>query len=199
MEKSELVYNYEVTNQLGLAITGGERGLRAVPGLLKKIIKEDLWQLRYIPDIKREVTFKRFADFVTTVPLEGLGVSRAILETICKAADDTEALSLLQEAFDDQQGRHTNTSSLHCKDDVLASQGNSAARAIRKLRKDRPDLHAQVIDKKLSPHAAMVEAGFRPKTITVPVDVEKAAKVLARNFKLEDIDKLIQALYDLME
>jgi hypothetical protein len=29
---------------------------------------------------------------------------------------------------------------------------------LRKLRKDRPDLHAQVLAKQLSPHAAMVKA-----------------------------------------
>ncbi len=48
--------------------------------------------------------------------------------------------------------------------------GNTADSAIRRLRKDRPDLHAQVLAKAISPHAAMVEAGFRRKTATVPVD-----------------------------
>ncbi len=39
--------------------------------------------------------------------------------------------------------------------------GHSCERALRRLRKDRPDLHARVLSDELSPHAAMVEAGFR--------------------------------------
>ena len=34
-----------------------------------------------------------------------------------------------------------------------------------------PDLHAEVLAGDKSPHGAMVEAGFRPKTMTVPVDI----------------------------
>lgn len=45
--------------------------------------------------------------------------------------------------------------------------GNSAARALRKLRKDRPDIHACVLAGELSPHAGMIEAGFRKKRPSV--------------------------------
>ena len=45
--------------------------------------------------------------------------------------------------------------------------GNSAAQALRRLRKDCPELHAEVIAGGLSPHAAMIKAGFRPKTLTI--------------------------------
>jgi hypothetical protein len=41
--------------------------------------------------------------------------------------------------------------------------GNTAALAIRRLRKDRPDIHARVLAGELSAHAGMVEAGFRKK------------------------------------
>jgi hypothetical protein len=39
--------------------------------------------------------------------------------------------------------------------------GTSREAALRRLRKDRPDLHERVIARELTPHAAMVEAGFR--------------------------------------
>jgi hypothetical protein len=39
--------------------------------------------------------------------------------------------------------------------------GNSESYAHRKLRKDRPDLHARVLAGELAAHAGMVEAGFR--------------------------------------
>ncbi len=59
---------------------------------------------------------------------------------------------------------------------VERPDGNSASSALRRLRKDRPDLHARVLADELSPHAAMVEAGFRRKTVCVPLDLAMAAR-----------------------
>ena len=39
--------------------------------------------------------------------------------------------------------------------------GNSRAAFLRRLRKHRPDIHARVLAGELSPHAGMIEAGFR--------------------------------------
>jgi hypothetical protein len=39
--------------------------------------------------------------------------------------------------------------------------GNSASAFIRRLRKDRPDIHARVMAGELSPHAGAIAAGFR--------------------------------------
>ena len=39
--------------------------------------------------------------------------------------------------------------------------GTTRAAALRRLRKDRPDIHARVLAGELSPHAGMIEAGFR--------------------------------------
>jgi hypothetical protein len=47
------------------------------------------------------------------------------------------------------------------KPDEEPVRGNSNTYALRKLRKDRPDLHEQVVSGEKSPHAAMVEADFR--------------------------------------
>jgi len=41
--------------------------------------------------------------------------------------------------------------------------GNSRATALRRLRKDRLDLHARVMNGELSAHAAMIETGFRKR------------------------------------
>ena len=44
--------------------------------------------------------------------------------------------------------------------------GNSRAAFLRRLRKDRPDIHARVLAGELSPHAGMVEARFRkPRSV----------------------------------
>jgi len=52
------------------------------------------------------------------------------------------------------------------KSDVHISKrpsGNSRAAFLRRLRKDRPDIHARVLAGELSPHAGMIEAGFRKR------------------------------------
>jgi hypothetical protein len=61
-------------------------------------------------------------------------------------------------------------------------EGNSRDKALRRLRDHRPDLHAQVLANELSAHAAMVEAGFRPRTFTVPDNIDAAAPILRRRF-----------------
>jgi hypothetical protein len=48
--------------------------------------------------------------------------------------------------------------------------GTSRQQALRVLRTKRPDLHADVLEGRLSPHAAMVAAGLRHPTLTVPGD-----------------------------
>lgn len=51
--------------------------------------------------------------------------------------------------------------------EVERPTGTSQAAALRRLRKDKPKLHAKVIAGELSANAAMIQAGFRVKTITV--------------------------------
>jgi hypothetical protein len=41
--------------------------------------------------------------------------------------------------------------------------GNSRAAFLRRLRKDRPDIHARVLAGEITAHAGMIEAGFRKK------------------------------------
>ncbi len=60
------------------------------------------------------------------------------------------------------QGKHggDHTSDLSNVNNVNVARplGNTRQRALRQLRKSRPDLHAKVLKGKLSPHAAMIEA-----------------------------------------
>lgn len=204
MDQSEMIYNYEVTNSLSHAITSGEHGLGNVPGLLKKIIKEGCWKERYIRQTKQVVKFEKFAEFVIAKPLEGLGADIKTLRRLC--ADDTEALDELEKAVQGKQGDHqgnqySNVGNFDIIQDsnikTSAPTGTSQAAALRRLRKSAPKLHEKVIAGEMSANAAMVKAGFRPKTITVPVDVKKAAAVLVRNFN-DDATKLIEAIQELL-
>lgn len=74
-------------------------------------------------------------------------------------------------------------------------QGNDASYALRRLRKDRPDLHARVLARELSPHKAMVEAGFRRQTKSVPVDdVGRLAGRLRALLTPEELAQLVELL-----
>jgi hypothetical protein len=109
-------------------------------------------------------TFARFEDFVAMHPREGLGTDMATLRRLCR--DDKEAFDLLDRAVLRPAHR---PGPLEGSVDIVHTSapaeerptGNTAARALRKLRTDRPDLHKRVLAGELSPHGAMVEAGLR--------------------------------------
>jgi hypothetical protein len=55
---------------------------------------------------------------------------------------------------------YNNESDIHVR-----PSGTSAAAALRRLRKHRPDIHARVLAGEISANAGMVEAGFRKKRV----------------------------------
>jgi hypothetical protein len=57
-----------------------------------------------------------------------------------------------------------------------------ATRALRRLKRDRPDLAEQVIAGKLSAHAAAIKAGFRGATWSAPVDPEQLAVSISKRY-----------------
>lgn len=78
---------------------------------------------------------------------------------------------------------------------MAAPTGTSREAGLRRLRKDRPDLHAEVLAGALSTHAAMVKAGFRRRALTVPVDTpENMARALRRNLPPEAVTELAKLL-----
>lgn len=178
----------KVIDALGSALRYGGAALGDVPGLLKRVLETGIWR-DFTTQRREHVRHERFADFVTAAPLAGLGSDVDLVRRI--VASDIEALDLLDEAL-----RSTHGGSRSKSDNVpLAPTGNAREKALRRLRKDRPDLHAEVLAGNLSAHAAAVEAGFRRRTITVPVDSpESAASSLRRNLTPEQLSTLARLL-----
>jgi hypothetical protein len=77
---------------------------------------------------------------------------------------------------------------------VTLKRGNSAEYFTARIARDRPDLHSKILNGELSPHSAMIEAGFRQKTLNVPLDPAKAAGVIKRHFNRDQIVELIDHL-----
>jgi hypothetical protein len=72
--------------------------------------------------------------------------------------------------------------------------GKSAEAALRRLRRHRPDLLARVVAKELSAHAAMIQAGFRTRTITIPLDPKVMARRLKGHLDAKCVESLIAEL-----
>ena len=94
------------------------------------------------------------------------------LRTICQVAEDVEALDLLDQMTNETCVSHggDRRSDTFKGDNVTLENtalhlesGNTATYALRRLRKDRPDLHTRVLAKELSPHAKRCWYGRRRK------------------------------------
>ena len=162
------------------SIRDGEAGLEHIPGLLKRIINERLWEKRLVTQTKREQQFQSFAEFVEFKAPYGLGTKVQTLKNLCR--DEPDVRDAIDEACQNKSGRPPKT-----LDNIQGfPSGTSKDAGLRRLRKDRPDLHEQVISKQKTVHAAMVEAGFRRKTFTIPADNACKAslpKSYLRNFR----------------
>lgn len=196
--------NATLVDALGSALRSGDHGLKAVPGLVKRVLAEDAWR-SFVTQRGELVEYQRFEDFVSTPPLKGLGASVALVRTLVQG--DPIALDLFDQATQGNHGgdRHSDAFKLHNMqlegvDDSAdqkkgAPSGTSREAGLRRLRKDRPDLHADVLVGALTTHAAMVKAGFWRKTVTVPVDrPENTARALRRNLDPEALAEVARLI-----
>ena len=96
------------------------------------------------------------------------------ISRLCAAIETQEAreaLALLEEVTQQGPGNPTGDNQYMASSGIVDNihnstrpSGTSSSAALRRLRTHRPDLHARVNAGDLSPHAAMIEAGFRRRT-----------------------------------
>lgn len=183
MEAMTLRQRATLVEALSSSLEHGGAALGTVPKALRRLLEHGAWR-EFTTSRGEHVAYERFADFVTTKPLKGLGSDVALVQRI--VADDKEAFDLLDQALQTPTGVHNVNTRPH---------GNAGATALRRLRKDAPELHADVLAGRLSAHGAMVQAGYRPKTISVPVTrPEAVARSLLKYMSADDIAKLIAVL-----
>lgn len=177
-----------IINSAAQAMSSGIADLETFPLLVVRIVKEEMWRQRAIPQRRWELSkeFTHFEEFVEAQPLDGLGTTVADLKVLC--AKSIVALDAIDRACKRPQGRP-----LVNFDNVQDSPtGNSQAAALRRLRSQRPDLHERVISGELSANAAAVEAGFRRKMISVPgEDMQALASSLVRKLSPEQLAELV--------
>lgn len=190
--------NAHLVDALGSALRSGEHGFSTVPGLLKRVLAEESWR-EFVTQRGEHVVHERFAEFLATKPLKGIGASVELIRRVI--SDDPEALDLLDRALQNPVGGsdkiRLNEDIIHDENDhVERPSGTGRDRALRKLRADAPELHAEVLAGKLTAHAAMVRAGFRHRTFTLRPEPVSAARTLRKYLKPDQLRELARLLVE---
>lgn len=207
----------EVVRSLAQAVRRGGHSLDSVPALLRRVIEENMWQERQIGEGEK-ITLSEFREFVETDYPEGLGTTLDTLEALCKLEPDI--MDYLAQAKRGKPGRPPKTSNkseyaTDARGNVVKNRnnvtgymrGNTGEYAYNRLRDeaynedgtvknpDVADIHKRVIAGEISPHAGMVEAGFRKRKVAVNMDdVESAARTIMRYMDQDSITHLIDLL-----
>lgn len=185
--------NAVLVEALSTSLRSTENGLGTVPDLLKRVLEEGSWR-EFLSPRGELIMHERFAEFVTTPPTSGLGASIELLKRI--VADSPVTVDLLDQALMGRRGARTDlVDNVNDVDGTARPAGNRQDAALRRLRKDRPDLHDRVLAGELSAHKAMIEGGFRSRTVSVPISrPEAVARTLRKNLNASQLTQLIKLL-----
>lgn len=188
MEPSSVMKD-EIITSLARDINSTGWELRSIPGLVKRVINENMWPERIVRVTGEIATFKTFAEFVTTAPPAGLGTDIDTLERLCR--DDAEAITLLRQAT-------TNPKHVHVPDSdnvtITPDRGNTRAYTLDRLSRERPDLYERVINKELSANAAAIEAGWRKRKVQLDPEPDAVVTFILRHFSDEERAYIVRAL-----
>lgn len=150
IEKAQLA---KETAQCFLGLNGS---LKNFPGLLKQVIEEKVWLGRLHNG--RFFKLDSLRQLVTMKPLEGWGQDPAKIEAIIK--DNPEVLALWREEMKQEPGSRNDLLN-NIKEVKPATGGTSKAYTVSRLKRESPELFAQVVAGELSANAAAIKAGFR--------------------------------------
>lgn len=159
---------------------GGEQVFDVAPIVLRRVIEDRLWADRRDKDGR---PFRSFEAFATHILWQGLESSIPELLLYCRK--HTEVAELIRREVGPAAAHGTNQYS--GGDIVTSSRGNSPTYALRRLKRDRPDLAEKVIAGKMSANAAAIEAGFRKRPTTEPF--ERILELLDR-LSIEEVRQL---------
>ncbi|MCL5124022.1 MAG: hypothetical protein M1511_05900 [Deltaproteobacteria bacterium] len=193
-----LVENGYFVQALARLQRNGGESLKEFPDFIKLVIRNRAWEGWVDPPTQNRYSQPDFETFVVTPVLEGIGSTVQQVKDLCRHDDDAQKAidSVLQRPAGNPTGNNQHTKETGIVDIVNDSSverptGNSRAAGLRRLKKDRPDLYDEV-GKTKSVNQAMVEAGFRKKTMTVPTDVEGLAKHIKKHFSTDQIEQLMK-------
>lgn len=186
-----------LNDSLSSAVRHGGAGLADIPPLLRRVLLEKSWR-KFITQRGDEVEHQLFDDFVRTVPLRGLGSDPELVDGIVSGVKDPalrgELIELLREARKVGQGRRTD---LELPADSAGSSDGSetVASKLARLSRAHPDQREAVRRGEKSVNRAAIDAGIRPKRVSIRVDsAESIAKTLRAHCSPEVLELLRREL-----
>jgi hypothetical protein len=164
-----LLHNDTVARALSRAIADGDASMDSVPGLLRRIITENMWQERIVPESGEVITFKRFEDFVATPPLEGLGATMDVIRALCKKQEDVLILldEVTRKALNQNGGDRTSV----IYNTGPNERGTGREYTVARLERDgQSDLAQRVINREVTAAEARRIAGWEKEKIAIRLD-----------------------------
>jgi 2-oxo-4-hydroxy-4-carboxy--5-ureidoimidazoline (OHCU) decarboxylase len=165
---------------------GGDQVFDVAPRVLRRVLEDRAWADRKDKDGE---PFGSFEAFATHILWQGLESSISDLLLYCRK--HPEVAELIRREVGAAAEHGTNQHTAGGVNNVNSKGGNNPAYALRRLKRDHPELAEKVVAGKLSAHAAAIEAGFRKRMLAVPADDPHAAiTALFRHF---GVDRVVEA------
>lgn len=169
--------------------------LADVPGLLEECLKHDAWR-EFKTDRGEIVRYgeHEFREFLCAPPLRGLGGSEEGFLAVLRAAGRDDLVARVRDLLTNEPMPAHGEVGNGRPSRVCATKSTStdATYALRRLKRDAPELAADVVAGVLSASAAAVQAGFRKPYFRVRADdVDRA---VAKLIEFYSADELIGAL-----
>jgi len=179
--------------------TEGTLDIQAVEKLLIEVIETDAWKKFHTPN-GIPVEPRTFRDFIIGKPFSGLGSTEEKIASLL--GDNNDAVVKMREllkAMPNPEGRNQYSEPIQdggSRYNITGTKtGTSRAYTLDRLTRERPDLRARVDSKELSANAAAIEAGFRKRTFSAPVDdADSIATALRRHVKPDVLRQLVAQL-----
>jgi hypothetical protein len=188
----------DLVNTVGSALSRGEHTLTVLPELIRQLLEEEAWK-EFETKMGKHVVYSEFEEFVLTPPLSGLGANIRLVRRL--VSDDPVTLDLLDQAMQKPPGGDKRSAEareniirvIHPND--IEEKQDRSGKLIRRLRKDFPELHEQVLRGEKTETAAAVEAKIYPERIIVNLNKpESAAALLLAKASPEFLDELRRLL-----
>lgn len=212
----ELRERGQLVASLGSSLRSGATSLGTVPKLLEELLTTDGW-MDFVTRLGDHITYDRreFAEFVESLPLQGLGADLAIVERLIGQRPDLLAILYELTPPPRSAGRPKILDNVqNCSPDLPGTvdeapavpaarkrppSGNNVENIMRKLARERPDLLEQVTTGKMKAYAAAVEAGWRSPQTTIPLaDPEGIARKLFDKLGAEQAQQVCAVLSELV-
>ena len=184
------VVSGSVHNKLLGAASDSTNGLRVVPGLMLSLLRDGGWRRLVRPIDSKEFVNETVEQWVLGEPWAGLHFPSwdSLYAMLDRSEHGPECRQRLVElgapangvAADVRNAARTGRPNKGEQRTHLG-RGNSVDRAVARLKRDHPELAADVIAGRISAHAAAVKAGIRKPTWTAPDDPQRLAdRILER-------------------